>query len=162
MNYRKKKNIITTAIVIGVVLFLILLISLFTGNSKYDGMDQMKVKWSVGTITDSGAFDNTDTTCLVSDRIKLGNGFMIEPKFTKGVVFNVYYYDKDDMFICAEFDDQEYRKLTRTAIEIHEQDASIEYFRIVFTPEDKDENITTIEKWKYSNHIDVYEITKKK
>ena len=162
MNYRKKKKLITSLIVAASILLIILLVSLFTGNSKYDGMDEMKIKWSVGTITDGGIFDDDETGCLVSERIKLSNGFMIEPKFTKGVIFNVYYFNSDDEFVCAEFEEQEYRKLTRTADEVHEQNASIEYFRIVFTPEDKDENITTIEKWKYSNHIDVYAITKKK
>ena len=156
---------IRVLVVVVVIALIFALVAIFKNND--DNYSKTRTKWTVAGLNESGTIDKEVEDKMVSDRIEIGEGFKIEPDFNKGVTFDVYFYDETDTYVGCYGEGMMSGILEVSIEDLEEMFAELEeetptYFRVVLTPDDADGNIKLVEKWKYRNHITIYELEGKK
>lgn len=162
-NNNSNSNVVRI-VVLGLIV--VLCLSLFTNvfEKKHDDYSKTRMTWTVSGLDETYKVDKEIENQMLSDRVEIGKGIKVAPDFNKGVSYSVIFYDDLDNFVGeAELPDGAtvftniYEK---TLEEIQADFAEATYFRVLLTPDDKDSEITKIEKLKYATHIAVYELDK--
>ena len=164
MSYKQKQNLIRILVIVVAVALVFGAVRLFSSNNTDDGYSKTRIKWTVGGLDETGAFDDEPECSMVSQAIEIGEGFKIVPDFNKSVSYQVYVYDEKDNFMFIYEDDegnQVFKNILEYVVDEFEEgeiEPSASHFRIVITPNDKDGEIKLVESWKYAGHISVYEL----
>ena len=162
MTYKQKQNLIRVLVIVAAVLLVFSVVRLFTGGNKDNNYSKTRTTWAVGTIDDTGTFDESEKDSMVSKRIEIGHGFKIVPDFNKSVSYQVYYYDEKDNFLGMQGSTPISNILEMSAEDVAElleiegeETVEAKYFRVVMTPNDNDGQIKFREKLIYRNHISI-------
>ena len=156
-----RRNNTKTLQIVLICLVAVLCVSLLATSfaTKKDDYTRTNINWTVGGMT-NGAFDEKLENQMVSQRVEIGKGIKIAPEFNKTVSYQVYYYNDSDTFIGQESETDITNILELTLEEIQAEHDGATYFRVVMTPNDKDGEITGVEKLGYASHVKVYELDK--
>ncbi len=139
---------------IGVILLIVLAVTLILSlipKKTDDGYKEVRTDWAVGSLVD-GIYEENYYASLVSDYVKINEGFKVVIDFDKKCSVGYVLYDAgkevigDGSYISSD------KNFT-----VEDFDGQAKYVRFTIENlEDKDSHISTLEKWEYSNYITIY------
>ncbi len=139
---------------IGVIMLIVLAVTLILSlipKKTDDGYKEVRTDWAVGSLV-NGIYQDDHSISLVSDYVKINEGFQVVIDFDKECSVGYVLYDAGKEVIgegtVISLD---------TNFTVEDFDGQAKYVRFLITNlVDEDNHISTLEKWEYSNYITIY------
>lgn len=148
-NSRSKKIWSTIGIILLIVLVVSLVVALLP-EKRDDGFNRVRTEWAVGNLSE-GKYVADNSVNLVSDYIKIKDGFRVEIEFDKECQFSYYIYDEDKNVIGVINGPYD------SSTTIKGGPDGVCYVRFVLTGfDDEDNHISKLEVFEYSNYVKIF------
>ena len=150
-SYRSKRIWSFIGVILLVALVVTLVISLIPKKTD-DGYKEVKTDWAVGSLV-SGEYLADNSVNLVSDYIKINEGFRIVIDFDKDCSIGYVFYDANKEPVNEGLMEGPWSK----NITVESFSGEAKYMRVVICElDDADDHINAFEKWEYGNYITIY------